>query len=194
MRHRPTAQSCQIGDRRVKPEEQQKSETITDSEWIYKGRAIQLRVDTFECRGQKKTTELVHHPGAVVIFAVDDKKRVLLIRQWRRAIGKIILELPAGTLDKDEEPIVCAQRELQEETGYKGVLKPRGGFYCAPGYCDEYLYLFYADQLEKAPLPQDDDEGIELVPTKIEDALKFVEQGIIIDAKSIIGVLRCARS
>ena len=165
-----------------------------ESRLIYEGRSLDLRVDTFVVEGRHKVTEVVQKSGAVVIVAKDGQGQILLIRQWRRSLGKIIVELPAGTLDEGEEPLVCAQRELQEETGFwAGSLTPMGGFYPAPSYSNDYLHLFFAKDLEKKPLPQDDDEGIDLTPMSISTALELVENGTIIDAKSIIGILRCAK-
>ena len=119
----------------MKPERQRDLEMKApkESKWIYKGSILQLRVDTFELDKRKKTTELIHHPGVVVILAVDDQDRILLVRQWRRAIETITIELPAGTLESGEEPLGCAGRELREETGYRAKsIHPMGGFYSAP--------------------------------------------------------------
>jgi ADP-ribose pyrophosphatase len=175
--------------------QRKREEGVTKQSRIaYEGHRMDLSVETFELDGRKKVTEMIHLPGAVVIVAMDDQKRILLIQQWRRSLKRIIFELPAGTLDEGEDPIVCAQRELQEETGFRAEsLDAMGGFYPAPSYSDDYLHLFFAKDLEKKPLPQDDDEGIDLVPMSIESALELIENGTIIDAKSIIGILRCAK-
>ena len=165
--------------------------SLIDSHWAYQGKVIQLRLDTYDINGKPKVFELIHHPGAVVIVPMDPEGRLLLVRQWRRAIGQITVELPAGTLEKNEEPIVCAQRELQEETGFRAnQLISLQGFFSAPGFCDEYLHLFIAQDLARSPLPADEDEGIDVVTLEIPEALSWIENEQIKDAKSIAGILR----
>ncbi len=167
--------------------------SLQESHWAYQGKVIQLRLDTYNLDGKTKVFEIIHHPGAVVIIPIDPKGRLLLVRQWRRAIGQITLELPAGTLEDREDPADCAQRELQEETGFRAkTMTPLRGFFSAPGFCDEYLHLFLAEDLVPSPLPPDDDEGIDLVTVEIPEALKWIEEHKIKDAKSIAGILRFA--
>lgn len=166
----------------------------TQSETIYKGRVVTLQRDTItEPGGQPYVREVVVHPGAIVIVPVDAAGRLLLVRQWRHPVGKVLTELPAGTLEAGEEPRSCAERELQEETGFKPAsLTALGGFYSAPGFCTEYLHLFVAEGLTPSPLPADEDEHIELLPVSLGDALQMIEDGTICDAKSVAGILRYA--
>lgn len=163
-----------------------------EREVVYQGRTIALRCDTLtKADGSRKKWDIVVHPGAVVLVPITDKKEVLLVKQWRRAIGKRILELPAGTLEKGEPPESCAQRELQEETGFRaGQIIPLGGFYSAPGFCTEYLHLFLALGLEPAPLEPDDDEMIDRLFVPLRKIEQMIETGEICDAKTIAGIHR----
>jgi ADP-ribose pyrophosphatase len=167
----------------------------TDSRQIYQGRVIGLCLDTYRIHDQMRVYEIIHHPGAIVIVPVDSKGRIYLVQQWRRAVGQIMTELPAGTLEEGEEPLACAQRELQEEIGFSArKMTSMMGFYSAPGFCDEYLHLFLAEDLIASRLPADDDEGIDVISLSLPEALQKIEQGQIIDAKSIAGILRYALS
>ena len=131
-----------------------------------------------------------HHP-TVAIVAVNDKNELLLIKQYRNAVKKDLLEIPAGSLDGAEEsPLTCAQRELAEETGFQArtITKLFEG-YLLPGYCNEYMYFFLARDLNHAPLTPDDDEFIETIPVSFFQARTFIDQGDIIDAKTVLGIL-----
>jgi len=137
--------------------------------------------------------EVVVHPGAIVIVPIDQAGRLLLVKQWRHPVGKVLTELPAGTLEAGESPHSCAERELQEETGFKPTtLTAMGGFYSAPGFCTEYLHLFLAEGLTVSRLPADEDEHIELLSVSLAAALQMIEDGTICDAKSVAGILRYA--
>src|SRR5438034_7235645 len=111
------------------------SERLISSEQIYDGRIVHLYVDTVELpNGKTARREIVRHSGAVAIVPIDQDGRVIMVRQYRHAAGRILLEIPAGTLGKAEDPDLCAVRELQEETGYKpGHLQKIGGIFVAPG-------------------------------------------------------------
>lgn len=139
---------------------------------------------------KSKTFDLILHPGGVAIIAIDENNQVLLVRQWRRAAGQIMIELPAGTLENGEDPLDCAGRELREETGFRATkISPIGGFYSLPGICNEYLHLFYAHGLTPSPLVGDDTDEIDLLKLPIETALEMVRSGEIIDAKTVAGLL-----
>ncbi len=168
-------------------------ELVLGSETIFEGRYFSLQ--TLRVRlpnGEESQRDIVLHPGAVAIVAIDDRKRILLVRQFRIAIGNggaKSLELPAGTLEVGEEPLACAHRELREETGYRAAeMETLGGFYAAPGYTSEYIHLFRAARLHYDPLPRDADEFIELERLKREEAQAAVISGEINDAKTIIGI------
>jgi ADP-ribose pyrophosphatase len=133
----------------------------------------------------------IDHKPTVAIVAVNGKNEILLIKQYRLAVKKYLLEIPAGSLDKlEESPIACAQRELAEETGFKAasLIKLYEG-YLLPGYCNEYMYFFLAQDLISAPLSPDEDEFIETIPTKLSSAHKLLKTGEIIDAKTALGLI-----
>jgi ADP-ribose pyrophosphatase len=152
----------------------------------YVGKLVTLRVDQvrFES-GNTGERVVVSHPGATVILALDDQQRILWIRQNRYAIGRELLELPAGGLEPGEDPAFCAGRELQEETGFSGTLTALGAFFTVPGFCTERLFAFLATDLKHAPLPGDEDEEISLEPLTLEESLAKVDSGEIEDAKSL---------
>jgi ADP-ribose pyrophosphatase len=166
-----------------------KKERLLDSQHVYRGRAIDVRVDSVVKPNDTKTTrEVVEHVDCVVILPIDSQGNILLVRQFRHAVDKELLELPAGSIDPGETPVEAATRELREETGYKpGKLEKLGGFYSAPGYCTEYLHFFRATQLEKSPLTAEDTEEIELVPVGPADVPGLIATGRICDAKTIAG-------
>jgi len=164
---------------------------LVDSRWAYRGRIVNLKLETYQLGHKTKIAEIIHHPGAVVIMPIDEKGRVILVRQWRRAAGEIMLELPAGTLEENEPPEICAKRELREETGFAAnTLTSLGGFFSAPGFCNEYLHLYAAEHLYSSPLPADDDEQIDLLPTPLPEALRMIDENQIRDAKTIAGLLK----
>ena len=158
---------------------------------IYRGRAVNLRIETItKSDGRRTTREIVEHADCVAIVAIDSEDNVLLVRQPREAAKKILLEIPAGGIDPGESPLQAVRRELQEETGYQPQKVRRiGGFYSSPGYCTEYLYLYLATKLQHAPLQAEDTEEIELVRTPISRIPQLIASGEICDAKSISGLL-----
>ena len=132
----------------------------------------------------------IDHNPTVAIVAINEKKDLLLIKQYRNAVKKNLLEIPAGSMDGAEElPAVCAQRELAEETGFqaKTITKLFEG-YLLPGYCNEYMYFFLAQDLIHAPLTPDDDEFIETMPVSFSRAQELLKNGEIIDAKTVLGI------
>jgi len=133
----------------------------------------------------------IDHKPTVAITALNNKNEILLIRQYRHAVKKIIWEIPAGTAESSvEAPEVCAQRELAEETGFKaGKLIKLFEGYLLPGYCNEYMYFSLAQDLIAEPLPPDEDEFIETVPTSMVQAKALLQSGAIIDAKTALGIM-----
>jgi ADP-ribose pyrophosphatase len=137
----------------------------------------------------------INHNPTVAIIAINDQNELILIKQFRTAVKKNLLEIPAGSLDNLEEaPADCAQRELAEETGFKAktLVKLFEG-YLLPGYCNEYMYFFLALDLFSAPLTPDEDECIETIPTTFSQAQKLLKNGEIIDAKTVLGILLAER-
>lgn len=136
--------------------------------------------------------EVVRHPGSVVIVPRIDELHVCLIRNFRVAVGKSLLELPAGTLENDEPPQACAARELTEETGYRAQsVRDLGGFYAAPGILDEYMHLFVADELTEGEPAREEGEEIENLVVTWSEAFDLIRTGQIEDAKTIVGLMRC---
>ncbi len=170
-------------------------EKIISTEKIYTGRVINVDVHKVLLpNGTQQVRELVRHPGATAIVAVDKQGKILIVRQFRIAAGKVMCEIPAGTLQVGEDPLQCAIRELQEETGFKpGKIEPLGGFFVAPGYTTEYIHLYWASDLIESRLPGDEDEFIEVEHVGLTEALSMIEKGEIADGKTIIGLLCYAR-
>ena len=137
----------------------------------------------------------INHNPTVAIVAVNDNNELLLIKQYRNAVKKNLLEIPAGSLDGAEEsPVLCAQRELAEETGFqaKTIIKLFEG-YLLPGYCNEYMYFFLARDLIHAPLTPDEDEFIETMPVSFSRVQELLKNGEIIDAKTVLGIMLAER-
>ena len=175
-------------------------EQVVGSETIHRGRYMEFRVDTIErADGTRGTRDVVGHPGAVAVLALDVGGRLLLVRQWRIPAGRALLEIPAGTLDVEhgatEDPDVAARRELEEETGHRaGSWRKLATFWTAPGFASELMHLYLATALDGVAdddgrLAPDEDERLELSRLTIDEALALVDAGGISDAKSILGIL-----
>jgi ADP-ribose pyrophosphatase len=162
---------------------------------VYRGRIIRLVRETLSAGGRRLVRETVQHPGSVVIVPLTSDGRVVFVRQYRRAVGRTLLELPAGTLDHDGESAArCARRELEEETGWQAREWTRlGRFYPAPGFLSEQMVIFLAEGLTRVPAHPEPDEIIEPVTLSFAQALAKIASGRICDAKSIIGILFAAR-
>lgn len=172
---------------------QREKDACRESEEMHRARSFWVRRDIYHLEdGQHKQWDIVVHPGAVVLIPVTKEGRLLLVKQWRRATETILLEFPAGTLEAGEEPSVCAQRELREETGYRAdKILSLGGFFSAPGFCTEYLHLFLALDLMQAPLESEDsDEAIDLFSFTCNQVEQMIETGQIQDAKTIAAFYR----
>lgn len=165
-------------------------EKTLSSRLIYEGRAVKLRVDTVQMpSGRETTREIVEHSDCVAIIAIDANDNVLLVNQFRKAVEKELLEIPAGGIDADEDPVTTVQRELQEEIGYLPRKVERlGGFYSSPGYCTEYLHLYLATDLIPSQLYAEDTENIRLVRVPPSQIPNLIALGSICDAKSIAGL------
>ena len=166
-------------------------EKTLSSQPIYEGRAIKLRVDTVRMpSGRETRREIVEHRDCVAIVAIDANDNVLLVNQFRKAVEKELLEIPAGGIDPGEDPVTAVRREMQEETGYLPRKVERlGGFYSTPGYCTEYLHLYLATDLTPSQLYAEDTESIKLVRVPLSQIPSLIASGKICDAKSIAGLL-----
>ena len=167
------------------------TETTIDSQLIYDGRVVKVFKDSVELStGKNSFREVVKHSGGVVILAVKGDK-ILLVKQFRYPLKEVMFELPAGKLEIGEDPFEAAKRELEEETGYcANKWTPLGYVYTSPGYSDEKLYLYKAEDLEFTHCHPDEGEIIEAFEYKFEDVLKMVDNGEINDAKTLCALLR----
>ena len=168
---------------------------LLESETVFEGRLYDILVDTLRApEGHTFRREIVYHPGAVCMVPLDADGRLLLVEQYRHGARARLLEIPAGTLEPGEDPGETAARELREEVGMRADrVEALGGFWIAPSYATEYLHLYVCSELTPDPLPGDEDEDIEVVRVTREEALAAIDEGRIIDAKSIAGILRWDR-
>jgi ADP-ribose pyrophosphatase len=162
-------------------------ESTISSRTIYRGRVIKLHVDRVRLdNGRETTREIVEHPGAAAIVPILDDGRLLLIKQYRAATRRKLMEIPAGTLEPDESPLSCAKRELTEETGYVARrVRKLFSCYLAPGYSTEKIHFFLATHLVPGQGKQEYDEAIDVQAVDLWQALKAIERGKIQDAKTI---------
>ncbi|HXW94892.1 MAG TPA: NUDIX hydrolase [Nitrososphaerales archaeon] len=162
-------------------------ENILSSNILYSGRAVRLRVDRVKLpSGRETSREIIEHPGSVGILPLPTGNTILLIRQYRHAVGGTIWEIPAGTMEPGETPRECAGRELEEETGYRaGSLRPLFDCYAAPGYSMELMHVFLARGLKPTEQRPEEDEIISVEPVDGEKAFRMIRSGQIRDAKTI---------
>ncbi|NLP23720.1 MAG: NUDIX hydrolase [Syntrophomonadaceae bacterium] len=165
-------------------------EKTISSQQIFAGRIINVKVDTVTLPdGSTSTREIVSHAGAVAVIPIDQEGMVWMVRQYRKALERVLLEIPAGTLEPGEQPQDCAVRELEEETGLSAdTWEPILSYYSAPGFCDEQLHLYLARDLKTGESHTDRDEFVEVVKMSLEEAHKAIFSGEIIDGKSIIAI------
>ena len=157
---------------------------------IYTGIVVNLNVDTVTLpNGLTVDLEVVRHPGAAAVVPLKDNGTVILIRQFRHAAGGFIYEIPAGKLHPDEDPIVCAARELEEEIGYRaGRLELLSSIFTAPGFTDEVIHVYKGTRLTTGRQQLDRDEVLEVIEMPLLEAMRMIETGAIRDAKSIVGL------
>lgn len=162
---------------------------------IYQGNIIEVESQTVELPdGRKATRDVVLHPGASVIIPLSDEGELYMVRQYRKPIDNVSLEIPAGKLDKGEDPRSCAERELKEETGLSAEnIRHMISVHSTPGFCNEILHIYLATGLKEGELCTDDDEFITSEKIPVSSLVNMVMTGEITDAKTIIGVLLADR-
>ena len=167
---------------------------VVSSQRVFSGRAFSLRVDQIRLKnGNVAQWEVIEHTGGVAVVPLDADGNVVLVRQYRHAVGETLLELPAGTVKVGEDPAVCAGRELQEEIGMAAAkLELLGEFYLAPGYSAELMRVYLATGLTPATLPQDFDEEIQVERIPFDEAVRLALNGGFRDSKSVAGLLLAA--
>lgn len=171
------------------------TEKTIGTERIYKGRVVDLRVDTVSLPdGSTSTREIIAHPGGVSMLAVDDEKNVLMVRQFRKPTEQVLLEIPAGKLEYGEDPLEAGIRELEEETGtVASEIIPMGFFYPTPAYCEEKTYMFFARGLKSTKQHLDEGEFLEVVKVPYDELYKLVINDEIPDGKTALAVLKARR-
>ena len=169
-------------------------ETFVSKKTIWRGRAVDFRVDTVRLpNGKSATREFMDHPGAVGVVPFADRNTVVMVRQYRHPVGEVTLELPAGKLDKGENALSCVKRELREETGYTAkTIKRLVEYWPTPAFANEVLHLYIATGLTPGKMNTDDDEFLQCVLVPFDKAIGMALSGEIKDSKTIIGLLACA--
>lgn len=163
-----------------------KEETVYEKS-IYKGKTINLTLKKVKLQnGKYSNREIVNHPGGVAIIAFKDKDTIIMIEQFRKSIEKVLIELPAGKIELDETIEECGKRELEEETGYKAnKFSYLGKIVTSPGFSNEYIYFYKAEELYRGNVCTDEDEFIKVREMKIKHIKEMILEGKIIDAKTI---------
>ena len=166
-------------------------EKTISSRYIFRGRAFSVKIDTvINAEGHETTREIVEHADCIAVVPVNDDGDILMVKQYRKAVGKELLEIPAGGIDPGEDPETAVKRELQEEIGYlPGTVKRLSGFYSTPGFTNEYLHLFLATDLKRSQLYAEDTAGIETVPIRPAEIPHLISSEEIQDSKSVAGLL-----
>ena len=167
-----------------------KQEKTLSSKMIFNGRAVNLRVDTIQMPdGRQTTREIIEHGNCIAVIAVDEDNNVLLVSQYRESVEKELLEIVAGGIEPGEDAATAVKREMQEEIGYlPQKMESLGGYYLAPGYSTEFLYLYLATDLLPSRLVAEDTEGINIVRVPVSQIRRLLASGKICDGKSIAGL------
>ena len=169
-------------------------EEMVSRQTVYEGIIVNVRRDKARIAdGSIRNREVVEHPGGAAVFAIDGENRVVLVKQYRYPMGEVVLELPAGKLEKGEDPADSARRELAEETGLEaGTFLSLGCSYSSPGILAERIYLYFAKDLKQGPVHPDDGEFVEVVRIPYKELLEMVRRGEISDSKTLSGILKAS--
>ncbi|MGL4363399.1 MAG: NUDIX hydrolase [Cellulosilyticaceae bacterium] len=160
-------------------------------EEVYKGKIFTVVEDTIEfSNGKVAKWDLVCHNGASAVVALTSDEKIVLVKQYRNAENGDVIEIPAGKLEKEEDPLLCANRELEEEVGLKAKkIEKICEMYTAVGFCDEKLHLYLATDLYKGKQNLDEDEFVEIIYHTVDEAVEMIFNGQIKDSKTIVGIL-----
>ena len=160
------------------------------SEMKFDGKLIKVTYDVAEVNGKEAWREVVHHPGASAVVAIDENNRIIMEKQFRYALNDYLLEIPAGKLDKGEDPLVCAKRELEEETGIiASEWISLGTIATSPGFCNEVIHLYVAKGLSKGEIHWDEDEYVEVERYTSDELLQCIKEETIKDSKTLSALL-----
>ena len=160
------------------------------SEKKFDGKLIKVTYDVAEVNGKEAWREVVHHPGASAVVAIDEENRIIMEKQFRYALNDYLLEIPAGKLDAGEDPLVCAKRELEEETGIiASEWISLGTIATSPGFCNEVIHLYIAKGLSKGEIHWDEDEYVEVERYTFDELLQRIKEERIKDSKSLSALL-----
>ena len=166
-------------------------EKVVSSKTLYRGKLLDLRLDeVLLSSGRRVRREIVVHPGASAILPIIEPGKILMVRQYRHPVGEVLLEIPAGTLRPGEDPMACAARELEEETGYRAEnLTHLATIYPAPGYSSEILHIYLARDLRRGVQAPEMDEDISVMEMSVDQVLDGIRDGRIRDSKTIVAIL-----
>lgn len=168
-------------------------ERVLSEEQAWRGRILDVRSLKVELpNGHVSGRDIIRHPGAAAVVALTSEGKIALVRQYRTALDRVTVEIPAGKLDPGEDPLECAKRELHEETGFvPGKIRYLTTIATTPGFCDEVIHIYFATQLRFDGANPDDDEfvNVDLVP--LSELIDAVLDGKIEDAKTVVGALAC---
>ena len=160
------------------------------SEMKFDGKLIKVTYDVAEVNGKEAWREVVHHPGASAVVAIDENNRIIMEKQFRYALNDYLLEIPAGKLDAGEDPLVCAKRELEEETGIiASEWISLGTIATSPGFCNEVIHLYVAKGLSKGEIHWDEDEYVEVERYTFDELLQRINDETIKDSKTLSALL-----
>lgn len=174
---------------KAKNQQQLELENKKERSLLCKGNFLSFYEDIYHLNHTDTRFDYIEHPGAVGILPLQSDGRFLFIHQWRRAANSILLEIPAGRLEPKEDPLECAKRELREETGFQATTFTKlGGIFTAPGFCNEFIHLFLAEDLSPNPLFADDTDQIDLLPLSLNDFFALVKEGKVLDSKTLAAI------
>lgn len=160
------------------------------SEMKFDGKLIKVTYDIADVNGKEAWREVVHHPGASAVVAIDEDNRIIMEKQFRYALNDYLLEIPAGKLDAGEDPLVCAKRELEEEAGIiASEWISLGTIATSPGFCNEVIHLYVAKGLSKGEIHWDEDEYVEVERYTLDELLQRIKEETIKDSKTLSALL-----